>query len=81
VSDADSELIAQQMSAVIAKVNVLERRLAELDRVTSRLEGAALITGKALREISTHWDAVYEAMRRVEDELPETSEGRDLGQL
>jgi hypothetical protein len=30
------------------------------------LEQAALTTARALAEISGHWDAVYEAMRRGE---------------
>jgi hypothetical protein len=81
LSDADSELIAQEMSPVTAKVDALERRLAEVDKVTARLEAAALITGRSLREISVHWDAVYEAMRRVEEEIPDAPEDPDLGQL
>jgi hypothetical protein len=28
--------------------------------------GAALTTAKALQEVSHHWDAVYEAMRRAD---------------
>jgi hypothetical protein len=81
VTDADSELIAQQLSAIATKVDALERRLVEVDKVTARLEGAALITGRALREISAHWDAVYEAMRRAEDEIPEMRQDPDVGQL
>jgi hypothetical protein len=81
VTDADSELIAQQLSAIATKVDALERRLVEVDKVTARLEGAALITGRALREISAHWDAVYEAMRRAEDEIPEMPQDPDVGQL
>jgi hypothetical protein len=39
--------------------------------VNARLEEAALTTARALGEVSHHWDAVYEAMRRdrVEDEI------------
>ena len=40
--------------------------MAEVEKVNSRLEQAALTTARALREISGHWDAVYEAMRRIE---------------
>ncbi len=52
---------------------MLEKRLAEVDKVTARLEGAALTTSRAMQEISKHWDAVYEAMRREEES--------DLGQV
>jgi hypothetical protein len=40
--------------------------LAEVEKVNARLEKAALTTARALQEISGHWDAVYEAMRRSE---------------
>jgi hypothetical protein len=42
-------------------------------KVNARLEEAALITARALQEISGHWDAVYEAMRRKDasEEAPE----------
>jgi hypothetical protein len=39
--------------------------------VNARLEDAALITARAMQEISAHWDAVYEAMRRTENVDPE----------
>jgi hypothetical protein len=42
--------------------------------VNARLEEAALSTARALGEVSRHWDAVYEAMRREEEE---SSMGRD----
>ena len=32
--------------------------------MNARLEDAALTTASALQEISGHWNAVYEAMRR-----------------
>jgi hypothetical protein len=38
----------------------------DVEKVNARLEQAALITARALQEISGHWDAVYEAMRRGE---------------
>jgi hypothetical protein len=67
----DYELIAQQLSGLGEKVGALEqkvgrfeRRMAEIERVNARLEDAALTTARALEEISGHWDAVYEAMRR-----------------
>jgi hypothetical protein len=47
--------------------------MSEVERVNSRLEDAALTTARALEEISGHWDAVYEAMRR-RDESQEAAE-------
>jgi len=72
-ASSESEVIAQQVSALSARVADVEARLAELDKVIGRLEGAALTTARAMQEISRHWDAVYEAMRRAED--------IDLGEL
>ena len=69
----ESEVIAQQVSAVSGRVSAVEARLAEIDTVIGRLEGAALTTARALQEISRHWDDVYEAMRRAEES--------DVGQL
>jgi uncharacterized coiled-coil protein SlyX len=63
----DVEVVAQQVSALSARIETLEKRLGEVDKVIERLEGAALTTARALQEISSHWDAVYEAMRRAED--------------
>ena len=63
----ESELIAQQVSGLNRKVAELEKRVAEAEKVNARLEQAALITARALQEVSGHWDAVYEAMRREED--------------
>jgi hypothetical protein len=67
----DYELIAQKLSDLSQQVGGLENRvsdvltrLAEVERVNARLEEAALITSRALGEVSGHWDAVYEAMRR-----------------
>ncbi|MGZ4415499.1 MAG: hypothetical protein ACXVRZ_14160 [Gaiellaceae bacterium] len=70
------EIVAQQVSTLSAKIEALERRLAELDMVIARMEVAALTTARSLQEISKHWDAVYEAMRR-----PEVPEDPDVGQL
>ena len=39
--------------------------MGDVEGVNARLEQAAL-TARALQEISGHWDAVYEAMRRAE---------------
>jgi len=69
----ESELIAQQVSGLNQKLANLEKRIADTEKVNARLEQAALITARALQEISGHWDAVYEAMRREEDP--------DVGQL
>ena len=52
------------MSALGHRVDDLESRLQEVEKVNQRLEDAALTTARALAEISGHWDAVYEAMRR-----------------
>ena len=60
----ESELIAQELSGVGQKLESLERRMAEVELVNARLEEAALMTARALQEISAHWDLVYEAMRR-----------------
>jgi hypothetical protein len=60
----DSEMIAQELSALGHKLDDLDKRLAAVEKVNTRLEEAALTTSRALGEISGHWDAVYEAMRR-----------------
>jgi hypothetical protein len=36
-----------------------------------------LTTARALGEVSRHWNAVYDAMRRAETSNPETSYERD----
>jgi hypothetical protein len=64
---SQAEIIAQELSTIGGRVAALEARLGEIDKVTARLEGAALTTAKALQEVSHHWDAVYEAMRRADD--------------
>jgi len=48
------------------KVAALETRLREVEAVIDRLEAAAETTARALEEVSSHWDAVYRAMRRAE---------------
>jgi predicted nuclease with TOPRIM domain len=63
----DSEMIAQELSALGHKLAELEGRLAAVEKVNSRLEEVALTTARALAEISGHWDAVYEAMRRKDE--------------
>jgi hypothetical protein len=69
----DSEVIAQQLSALGARIKRVEARLDEVDPVIARLEGAALTTARSMQEISQHWDAVYEAMRRIEQPGDEDS--------
>lgn len=65
---SDYELIAQQLSALAEKIDAITRRVNDVEKVNARLEAAALTTARALQEIATHWDDVYEAMRR--DETP-----------
>ena len=75
---SESEVIAQQLNALGGKIARLEERLGEVDKVIARLEGAALTTSRGMQEISHHWDAVYEAMRREEhkeDELRRKADG------
>ena len=69
----DYELIAQELSALSERVEELSKRLSAVEKVNNRLEDAALTTARALGEISGHWDAVYEAMRRRDEsqEAPE----------
>jgi outer membrane murein-binding lipoprotein Lpp len=69
MQSSDYELLAQQVSTLIAKVAALEERLADVEKVNARLESAALTTARALEEISRHWEAVYEAMRREEERM------------
>jgi hypothetical protein len=63
----DLEVIAQELSALGHKLDELDGRLAAVEKVNARLEEAALTTARALGEISGHWDAVYEAMRRRDE--------------
>ena len=70
---SESEVIAEQVSALGVRIAAIETRLGAIDHVIARLEGAALTMAQALKEISRHWDAVYEAMRRAEEP--------DVGQL
>jgi len=67
----DYEVVAEELSQLGDKWRELEERVAEVERVNTRLEEAALTTARALAEVSHHWDAVYDAMRRdrVEDEI------------
>ena len=67
MDEDDYELIAQQVTGLPEKMAALEKRLADVEKVNARLEVAALTTARAMEEISRHWDAVYEAMRREEE--------------
>jgi hypothetical protein len=71
VMEHDYELIAQELSTLAERLMRVENRVADLltrmadvEKVNARLEEAALTTARALAEVSGHWDAVYEAMRR-----------------
>jgi hypothetical protein len=74
----ESELIAQQVSGLTKKLTELEKRVSETEKINGRLEQAALTTARALQEISGHWDAVYEAMRREEEDAPVDKEETDF---
>ena len=74
-ASSESEVIAQELSALGVRIARLEARLAEVDPVIARLEGAALTTARSMQEISKHWDAVYEAMRRNEEPGEDSSHG------
>jgi uncharacterized coiled-coil protein SlyX len=63
----ETEMIAQELSALGQRLDLLEKRLAGVEKVNSRLEDAALTTARVRAEISGHWDAVYEAMRRKDE--------------
>jgi len=63
---SESEILAQELEKLGEKVDSLETRLAEVERIIDGLETAARSTARALEEISSHWDSVYRAMRRAE---------------
>ena len=62
----DYEVVAEELSELAEKMRSLEERLSEVERVNARLVEAALTTARALGEVSRHWDAVYDAMRRAD---------------
>ena len=70
---SDYEVVAEELSRLAETMRGFEERLAEVEKVNARLEDAALSTARALGEVSRHWDAVYEAMRRVEGANGESS--------
>jgi hypothetical protein len=63
---SESEVIAQEVSGIADRLSVMETRVSDLEAVIQRLEAAAETTARGLAEVSTHWDAVYRAMRRAE---------------
>lgn len=73
---SEVELLAQEVSRLAEAIRTLQGRVGEVEEVNARLEVAALTTARAMQEISSHWDAVYEAMRRVEptEQVDEASE-------
>jgi hypothetical protein len=64
--DSETELLARELDSVGSKILALDTRVTEIEAVVKRLETAALTTARALEEVSSHWDAVYRAMRRAE---------------
>ena len=62
----DYEVVAEELSQLAEKLRGLDDRVAEVERVNARLEEAALTTARALGEVSRHWNAVYDAMRRAD---------------
>ena len=64
MDDRDYETLAQQVKTLTEEVAALGVRLTEVEQVNARQEAAAQITARALKEVSRHWDLVYEAMRR-----------------
>jgi predicted nuclease with TOPRIM domain len=73
----DYEVVAQELSDLGEKLRALEDRLTDVERVNARLEEAALTTARAMAEVSRHWDAVYDAMRRADRIDRQISSERD----
>jgi len=65
-SVSEFDIIAREVSGYPTRFEAIEKRLDEVEKVNARLEAAALTTARAMVEISQHWDAVHEAMRRPE---------------
>jgi methyl-accepting chemotaxis protein len=62
--NSESEVLAQQLESVGSKILEVETRLTEVEAIITRLEAAARTMARGLEEVSSHWDAVYRAMRR-----------------
>jgi hypothetical protein len=73
----DYEVVAQELSTLGEKLRELEQRVAEVEKVNTRLEEAALTTARGLSEVSHQWDMVYEAMRRPETRRTDKASERD----
>ena len=73
----DYEVVAEELSQLAEKMRGLEERLAEVEKVNAQLEEAALTTARAMAEVSRHWDAVYDAMRRADRIDRQISSERD----
>jgi methyl-accepting chemotaxis protein len=65
-ASSESEVLAQELSRVAGRVTELEASMTDVEAIIRRLEAAAETTARALEEVSSHWDAVYRAMQRVE---------------
>jgi hypothetical protein len=65
-ASSESEVLAQELSHLAGRVAAIETRVEDVEALITRLEGAAESTARALEEVSSHWDAVYRAMRRAE---------------
>jgi uncharacterized coiled-coil protein SlyX len=63
---SESEVVAQGLQSLGQRLDAFETRLTEVERIIRDLEAAARTTARAMEEVSTHWDAVYRAMRRPE---------------
>ena len=74
----DYEVLAQELSKLAERYRDLAQRVAEVERVNARLEEAALTTARGMAEVSRHWDAVYDAMRRTDRIADEILSERDL---
>jgi hypothetical protein len=69
-----TEVVAEELSKLAERARP-RQRVAEVERVNARLEEAALTTARS-REVSRHWDAVYD-MRRADAIDREISSERD----
>ena len=67
--------LSERLTGVENRVTDLLGRMADVEKVNTRLEEAALTTARALSEVSGHWDAVYEAMRRKDTSQEAPDEG------
>jgi len=62
----DYEVVAEELSQLAERMRGLEERLAEVERVKHASRGSGPDHRPALGEVSRHWDAVYDAMRRAD---------------